>query len=45
MFAKDLILPISVGPLLCKTKWDKETKVYILLFTCNFTKAIHLQLV
>ena len=45
MFAKDLILPISLGPLLCKTKQDNETKVYIQLFTSNFTKAIHLQLV
>ena len=33
-----------VGPLLCKAKGEKETKVYI-LFTCSFTRAIHLELV
>ena len=31
------------GPLLCKTKKGKKTKVYILLFTCSLTSAIHLE--
>ena len=31
-------------PLISKTKEDKETKVYILFFTCSLTRAIHLEL-
>ena len=32
------------GPLICKTKGGKETKVPISLFTCSLTRAIHLEL-
>ena len=32
------------GPLICKTKEGKETNVYILLFTCSLTRAIHIEL-
>ena len=32
------------GPLICKTRGGKETKVYIILFTCSLTRAIHLEL-
>ena len=30
------------GPLICKTKWGKETKVHI-LFTCSLTSVVHLE--
>ena len=32
------------GPLICKTKGGKETKVYIVLFACSLTRAINLEL-
>ena len=32
------------GPLICKTKGGKGTKVSIWLFTCSLTRATHLQL-
>ena len=32
------------SPLICKAKGGKETKVYILFFTCSLTRAIHLEL-
>ena len=32
------------GPLICKTKEGKQTKLYILLFTCSLTRAMHLEL-
>ena len=31
------------GPIYCKTKSKKETKVYILLFTCSISRAVHLE--
>ena len=32
------------SPLICKAKGGKETKVYILFFTCSLTRAIYLEL-
>ena len=31
------------GPFLCKSKGKKERKVYLLLFTCSLSRAIHLE--
>ena len=39
-----IIVVDFTGPLLFKTKGGKETKVYISLFTCSLTRAIHLEL-
>ena len=38
------ILTTHVHPSICKTKRCKKTKVYIILFTCSLTRAIHLEL-
>ena len=32
-----------VGTIYCNTKSKKETKVYILLFTCTISRAVHLE--
>ena len=32
------------GPIYCKTKSKREVKVYILLFTCSASRAIHLEM-
>ena len=32
------------GPIYCKTKSNTEVKVYILLFTCSFSRAIDLEI-
>ena len=32
------------GPIYCKTKSEREVKVYILLFSCSISRAIHLEL-
>ena len=32
------------GPFLCKSKGKKERKVYLLLFTCSLSRAIHLEM-
>ena len=43
-------LPFSVigtdyaGPFICKTKGKRDIKVYLLLFTCSLTRAIHLEI-
>ena len=43
-------LPFSVigtdyaGPFLCKTKEKKDIKVYLLLFICSLTRAVHLEI-
>ena len=43
-------LPFSVigtdyaGPFICKTKGIKDIKVYLLLFTCTLTRAVHLEI-
>ena len=43
-------LPFSVigtdyaGPFICKTKGKKDIKVYLLLFTCSLTRAVHLEI-
>ena len=34
---------VSAGPLTFKTNGGKETKVYILLFTCSLTRAMNLK--
>ena len=31
------------GPFLCKAKGKMERKVYLLLFTCSLSRAIHLE--
>ena len=42
-------LPFSVidtdypGSFICKTKGKRDVKVYLLLFTCSVTKAVHLE--
>ena len=42
-------LPFSVigtdyaGPFLCKTKEKRDIKVYLLLFICSLTRAVHLE--
>ena len=43
-------LPFSVtgtnyaGPFICKTKGKRDIKVYLLLFTCSLTRAVHLEI-
>ena len=43
-------LPFSVigtdyaGPFICKTKGQRDIKVYLLLFTCSLTRAVHLEI-
>ena len=43
-------LPFSVigtdyaGPFLCKTKGNRDIKVYLLLFNCSLTRAVHLEI-
>ena len=32
------------GPIYCKTKSEREVKVYTLLFTCSVSRAIHLEI-
>ena len=42
-------LPFSVidtdypGSFICKTKGKRDVKIYLLLFTCSVTKAVHLE--
>ena len=44
------VLPFSViaaeyaGPFICKTKGKRDIKVYLLLFTCSLTRAVHLEI-
>ena len=43
-------LPFSVigtdyaGPFICKTNGKRDIKVYLLLFTCSLTRAVHLEI-
>ena len=43
-------MPFSVtgtnyaGPFICKTKGKRDIKVYLLLFTCSLTRAVHLEI-
>ena len=43
-------LPFSVigtdyaGPFICKTKGKRDIKVYLLLFNCSLTRAVHLEI-
>ena len=32
------------GPYICKTKGKRDIKVYLLLFTCSLTRAVHLEI-
>ena len=43
-------LPFSIigtdyaGPLICKKKGNRDIKLYLLLFTCSLTRAVHLEI-
>jgi len=39
-----IIGTVFAGPFTCKTKSKKEVKVYLLLFTCSLTRAVHLEI-
>ena len=39
-----IIGTVYAGPFLCKSEGKKERKVYLLLFTCSLSRAIHLEM-